>query len=37
MNTLENKIKTLEGKVDDAHTDDDDENEAGSVVSSRSS
>ena len=26
----------LEGKVDDAHTDDDDEKEAGSVVSSRS-
>ena len=37
VNTLENKIKKLEGKVDDAHTDDDDEKEAGSGVSSRSS
>lgn len=36
VNTLEKKVKKLEGKVDDAHTDDD-EKEAGSVVSSRSS
>lgn len=31
------QIRELEGKVDDAHTDDDDEKEAESVVSSRSS
>ena len=31
------QLRKLEGKVDDAHTDDDDEKEAGSVVSSRSS
>lgn len=33
----ENDYIENEGKVDDAHTDDDDEKEAGSVVSSRSS